>query len=79
MRRHPIQRPALSGRSGGDDRGGKTRNTSADNDRIELYYAPSVGIMPLPSAEVDCRLFAIFATLVVERQSPGGLVRRFGA
>jgi hypothetical protein len=39
----------------------------------------SNSIMPLPSAEVDCRLFVIFATLVVERQSAGSLVCRFGA
>jgi hypothetical protein len=39
----------------------------------------SNSIMPLPSAEVDCRLFVIFATFVVERQSAGSLVCRFGA
>jgi len=43
IRRRPLQRAALLGRSGGHGRGGKNGDTSADNDRIELYYAPSVG------------------------------------
>src|SRR5216683_8044988 len=64
IRRRPIQRAALSGRSGGDGRGGKTRNTIADNDRIELYYA-------LPSANVDSRLFVIFATWWSTDNRPG--------